>query len=311
MMYCDIAELEEVYRHCMPDHVFHFELWGERAISDMFPLFMLKYLPNMVACHIAIAQDARGPNNTITLGDASSLLALIEAARVIQRGHAEVMIAGGSGTRLTLTPMIYRQDFGLSHRGEDPQRASRPFDAARDGMVNGEGAGALVLESLDHARARGAPVLAELAGCGIAHSARCHSLTDGRGTQQAITRALLDAQLSATAVDHVNAHGLSTVEDDAMEAAAIRAVLGTTPVTAPKSFFGNLGAGSGAVELIASLLAWREGVVPVTLNYQVPDPRCPVWVIHGQPKPIQREAAVVLNHSHTGQAAAVVLRAPP
>jgi 3-oxoacyl-[acyl-carrier-protein] synthase II len=311
VLYCEIGELEEVYRNCTTDHVFHFDRWGKRAMSDMFPLFMLKYLPNMVACHIAIAHDARGPNNTISVGDASSLLAVIEAARIMERGHADVMIAGGAGSRLSLTPLVYRRDLGLSHRNEDPQAASRPFDARRDGMVNGEGAGALILETLEYARARGARILAEIAGCGTAYANPSHQPPKGRGIRQAIARALEEAQLTPEAVDHVNAHGLSTVEEDAVEAQAIRAMLGNTPVTAPKSYFGNLGTGGAAVELAASLDAWVHGTVPPTLNYEQPDPQCPVTVVHGDARQTEREAALILSQSSTGQSAAIVLAAPP
>jgi 3-oxoacyl-[acyl-carrier-protein] synthase II len=309
MLYCEIEELEEVYRSCIANGEFVYDDWGKRAMTDMFPLWMLKFLPNMVACHIGIRHDARGPNNTITLGDASSLQAVIEASRVIERGHADVMIAGGSGSRLALTPMMYLQDLRLSHFDGDPWHASRPFDADRDGIVNGEGAGAFIVESLHHARARQANIMAEIVGGGTSFEPpKAGTPRTSGGVQRAITRALEDAELSVESVDHVNAHGLSTVEDDLIEATAIAKTLGNVPVTAPKSFFGNLGAGSGAVEMAASAIGLSLGEVPATLNYQTPDPRCPVQVIHEDVKPVEREAAVVLNHSSTGQTVAVALR---
>ena len=311
MFYGELEELEEVYRNCMPNGHFEFDRWGPRAMSDLFPLWMLKYLPNMAACHIGIAHDARGPNNTITLGEASSLLAITEAVRVIERGMADVMITGGTGSRLNVTAMMYRGDGNLSHRNDDPAAASRPFDSARDGMVNGEGAGAFIVERYEHAVARGASILAELRGCGGAFEpGPPGSPRTGIGMRHAIQRALEDAEVTPSEIGHVNAHGLSTIEDDAAEAQVIRECLGDTPVTALKSYFGNLGAGGGTVEMAASLLAFEHGHVPPTLNYERPDPLCPIHVIHGAPAPVQSPVALILNQSGTGQAAALVIAAP-
>ena len=127
MMYCHPDELTDVYRRCMVDGRFEFSRWGDAFMSQMYPLWMLKYLPNMTACHIGIAHDARGPNNTICQGEASSLLATIEATWIIQRGHADVMFVGGSGSRLSMTPLMYRCDGNLSHRNEDPAAAFTTF----------------------------------------------------------------------------------------------------------------------------------------------------------------------------------------
>jgi 3-oxoacyl-[acyl-carrier-protein] synthase II len=308
MIYCELSELAEVYRNCLVDQEFDFGRWGEQAMSDMNPLWLLKYLPNMVACHIGIAHDARGHNNTITLGEASSLIALAEAVRVIERGHADVMITGGTGSRLSMTALMYRGDGDLSHRVDNPIAASRPFDSDRDGIVNGEGAGAFVLESRSHAEARGARILVEVAGCGVGHEPRSNGDCEAAsGIRRAITLALADSQLERGALDHVNARGLSSVAEDAAEARVISDLLGDVPVTAPKSYFGSLGAGTGAVEMAASVIAFDRGEVPATMNYETPDPRCPINVISGRPKRIEREAAVVLNQAGTGQAAAVVL----
>ncbi len=166
MFYCDLEELADAYRKCVFDGQLHPEMWGAGAMSDLYPLWMLKYLPNMVACHIAITEDARGPNNTITLDEVSSLLALVESVCYIQRGAADVMVAGGQGSRINLTRILYRGDVYWSHRNEEPHRACRPFDAHRDGGVIGEGAGAFILESRRHAEARGANILARVLGFG-------------------------------------------------------------------------------------------------------------------------------------------------
>ena len=308
MFYCELGELADAYRKCVVDGEIQPELWGEGAMSDLYPLWMLKYLPNMVACHAAISLDARGPNNTITLDEVSSLLALIEAIGIIQRGAADVMLAGGIGTRVNLTRMLYRGDGAWSHRNDDPVRACRPFDAERDGGVIGEGAGAFVLERREFAEARGAKILARVSGFGRSfESVRDQRPMPGIGTRNSIQAAIRSSELVAGDIGHVNAHGSSMVEHDRMEAHAIRDCLGDVPVTALKSYFGCLGAASGAVEMAASVLAVVEGLVPATLNYEHPDPECPVNVIHGQPLRVENRTALLLNQTETGQTAALVI----
>ncbi len=308
LFYGELSEYTEIYRSCTVDGEFRFPAWGSRFQSDMYPLWMLKYLPNMVACHVGIAHDARGPNNTIVLGEVSSLLALTEAAHTISRGVADVMIAGGTGSRLYIAAGLFRGDSNLSHRADAPEAASRPFDADRDGMVNGEGAGAVMLESRAHAEARGAKILARFAGSGQS----CEPRLDGRpptgdALRRSIRRALEDAALPAEKIGHYNAHGLATIEDDRLEAQAVHDCLGGVPVTAIKSYFGNLGAGGGMCELVASVLGLELGEIPATINYQRPDPACPVQVIQ-EPLPVTTPTAMIANLSGTGQAAAVILR---
>jgi 3-oxoacyl-[acyl-carrier-protein] synthase II len=311
MFYCELNELYDAYRKCIVDGQLRSDRWGASFISDLYPLWMLKYLPNMVACHLAIAQDARGPNNTITLDEVSSHLALIEAACIIQRDAADVMIVGGCGTRVNLTRILYRGDREWSHRHDDPQGAARPFDATRDGGVIGEGAGALILETRQHAEARGATILARVLGFGRGFEATPNYRPGrGDGIRQSIREALKGAGLGPSELGFVTAHGDCTVVRDRMEAQAIRDCLGDLPVCALKSYFGSSGAGSGAVETVASVLAVAEGVVPATLNYRTPDPDCPVRVIHGGPLRPQHRTAIVLSQSSTGQAAALVLAAP-
>ena len=147
MMACDLEELTNAYRACMVDGRFDFSRWGPAAMAEIFPLWMLKYLPNMPACHVGIAQDARGPNNTIVSGEVSSLAAVAEAVGVLERGQADVMIVGGSSSRIHPTVWACSRDLPLSRRSDDPAAACRPFDARRDGMVYGEGAAAFLLET--------------------------------------------------------------------------------------------------------------------------------------------------------------------
>ncbi len=311
MFYCDLEEVAACYRPCLQDGEFQMAEWGTSGMSKLFPLWMLMYLPNMVACHVGIANDARGPNNTIACGEASSLLAVMEGVEVLRRGIADVMIVGGSGSRINVTPLVFRGDHLLSHRVDDPAAACRPFDADRDGVVNGEGAGAFVLETRAHAEARGAKIAAEILGGGQSFELRsAPDSRQGAGLQRAIRAAMTRAEIEPAEVGHVNAHGLGTVEDDRREAAAIVATLDRVPVTAPKSFFGNLGAGSAMVEMAATVLALQQERVPFTRNYETPDPTCPLNVIRDEPLEGTPPIAMVLSYSTTGQTAALALGAP-
>jgi len=308
MIPCDLDELVHVYHHCTSDGRFDFQRWGHAFPSDMFPLWMLKYLPNMPACHIGIAQDARGPNNSLTLGDVSTLAAMSEAARVLERGQADVMIAGGVGSRIHPAIWSRNQMFGQSQRSDDPARASRPFDARRDGLVNGEGAGIFILETQDHAQARGAQIFAGI--CGHASAFEPHGKgqpVQGLAIRQAILGALRASHLQPEDIGFVVAHGLSTIDGDRLEAQAIRDTLGDVPVTAPKSCFGYLGAASGALETALGILALQQGQIPPTLNYEEPDPQCPIRVVHGQPLPVGKPTALILSHCSHGRAVAMVL----
>jgi 3-oxoacyl-[acyl-carrier-protein] synthase II len=310
MIYADIEDLESTYRRATVGGGFDYHRWAEAIQQEVHPLWLLKHLPNMTASHVAIAHDARGPNNTIVLGDVSGLLAVAEAASVIRRGWADVMIAGGTGCRLHPTAMVARGAAQLSHRADDVESACRPFDLDRDGLVNGEGAGAVILESREHAARRGAAIIGRI----LATASRCeprarHEGVSGAALRQAIRAAREAAGLAGGDVGHVNAHGLSTIEMDRAEAAAIAAELGDTPVTAPKSSFGHLGAGGGVVEMLASVLGLAAGVVPPTRSYRTPDPRCPVAVVHGGPLSGRPATAIAVNACTTGQAVAVALAA--
>ncbi|MFT5522133.1 MAG: 3-oxoacyl-[acyl-carrier-protein] synthase II [Pirellulaceae bacterium] len=309
-LYCDAVELADSYRATLTEEgEFDFSRWGESAIDKLFPLWMLRFLPNMPACHIGIAQDARGHNNSITLGGASGLLALLESCDVIRRGRADVMLTGGVGTRLNVTPLLFRGDANLSHRNDAPEQACRPFDAERDGMVNGDGSGVIVLESREHAEKRGARILGTILGC----SSRFEQTLDGAvptgaAIRSAIESAVRQAEISLSDIGHVNAHGVSTIESDRVEARAIQRVLGDVPVTALKCYFGNTGAAAAPLELIGSLLGLHRGIVPATLNYSTPDPECPVNVITQSDFSPESDIFLALNQSGTGQIAAAIIR---
>ena len=309
MLYGDLEELHECYVHCAPEGQFQMGKFSEFAFKDLFPLWMLKYLPNMAACHISIAHDARGPNNSIVEGGVSSLLAIAEATSAIQRGHADAMLAGGSGSATAFSCMPFRGWDQLATWQGEPAAASRPFDAGRTGIVPGEGAGVLVLESRALAEARGAKILARIAGTSSRFEAPAAPWQprSGRAIRQSIEAVLAAAKMQPADVGHVNAHGEGSLAPDRAEAQAIRATLGDVPVTALKSYFGDCAAGSGALELIGSVLGLVHGRVPRTLNYETPDPECPVNVVAGAPQPLTRPVALTLNQSLTGQVAAVII----
>ncbi len=304
-----IQESETTYSACLADGRFEFQLWGNKGMAASFPLGFLRVLPNMVASHVSITQDARGPNNTIHQGEISSLLAVIEAASVIQRGMADIMLAGGASSQMHPLDFVRRIAMGnVSPRYEDPAAVVRPFDARRDGYVWSEGAAAVVLESRKHAQSRGAKILARVKGWGSGFEAvDSHGRLSGSGLRRAITIALEHAAVKPDDLGHVNAHGLSTVRDDALEAAVLHDLLPDTPVTALKGHFGNPGAAGAVMAMAGSILAMENGCVPAVRNYECPDPACPVRVIRDQPLVISRPNTLCLSWMPFGQAAAVVV----
>ena len=282
--------------------------WGEHGISLIPPMWMLNHVPNMLACHVSILHNAQGPNNTISQTDAGGLLALGEAFRALQRGRADVFLAGGADAKINPLTMARQCLFApLSRRNDAPEKACRPFDRGRDGVVLGEGGGVFVLEELEHARGRGAHIYAEVLGFGSAYDRR----HDGAGLARAARIALAESRIALGEVDHVNAQGYSTPITDALEAHALGEVFGqeaqSLSVFAAKSYFGNSGAASGPMELAASLFAAEEGVLPPTLNYEEPDPMCPVRV-EREPQPVARPCFLKIGFTELGQCSAMVCR---
>ena len=302
--FADPAEVARVFRSCTEDENYHHDRWGEFAMRQIQPLWMLKYLPNMAASHISIAIDARGPSNSICQGEASGLLALIEAADLIKRGIVDVVFAGGTGSQMALTAMLYRGVADLSNRIQEPEAASRPFDRDRDGMVIGEGSGVLVLESAEHAAKRGIEPVARLAGWSRGFSDP--SRVDRKEAFVAsIDSVISDSGLSKNEIGLVSANAHGSRSDDASEAQAIHSVLGDVPVVAHKSNFGNLGPGTSIVELVGSLLALKHGKIPATLNYDNPDPDCPVNVSK-EVRDFDGSAILKTGCSRTGQMVSVL-----
>lgn len=294
---------------------FDYGRWNEQAMQKIAPLWLLRILPNMPACHVSIEHDARGPNNTITSRDSSALLALAEAVWVIQRGAADCMIVGASSSNISPVDILKLGLYeGLSPRDHDPEKACRPFDRQRDGAIVGEGAAAFIVEEYEHARRRGAEIYAEVLGVGAGCDGAGHAnQASGTGLVRAMETAMRLARIAPNEIGHINAHGKSTQRDDLVEARAYHRALGaaadTIPVTALKSYFGYFDAGSGAVELAGSLLALKHGELPLTLNYEFPDPRCRVNVVHDQPIRLQSRTAISVNRTAMGQSAAAIVRA--
>lgn len=280
--------------------------WGGKGLSHVPPLWMLKYLPNMPACHATILYDIQGPSNTQIPGDTAGAVALAEALRIIRRGAADVMLVGGSEAKVhPLSLSRFNLFASFSKRNDDPEGAIRPFDRDRDGTAPGEGTTTFTLESLDHALARKAKIYGEV----VAVTSGVDRGLTGPGMARLIRNALTAAGITANDVDHVNAHGLGTVRGDAFEARAIAEVFGkSVSVFAPLSRFGNMGAASGLTELGCSVLALKNGQLPGTLNHTNPDPACPVAVHTGAPRPVTKSYAVKLSYTDLGQSSVVVIR---
>ena len=306
---------EGVFQCLNEEGEFDFRRWPRDGMPKMSPLWLLKYLPNMPASHVAIYNDLRGPNNSLTLREAVPNVALGEAYQAIARDRADVMIAGATGTRLHPMKMIHVvQNEELADRNGPPEKASRPFDRNRTGMVLGEGAGAVVLEERGRAERRGAEVYGEVLGTACSASVGPRLIAHrGAALAIALSSVLKITGMSSQSLGHVQAHGLSTRTCDSEEAQAIESVLGCRendiPVTAAKSYFGNLGAGSGMVELIAGILALRHGWLFPVLNHETPDPQCPVVLAKDE---ISDPGKSFVNLSVTpqGQASAAIVRTP-
>ena len=262
------------------------QVLNDRGPDRVTPFCVPMMIPNMATGLTAIALGARGPSSAVATACAAGSNAIGDAFRQIQLGLADAMICGGAESAITpLGVAAFASAKALSFRNDDPASASRPFDLERNGFVIGEGAGMLVIESLDHALARGATPLAEIVGYGTTCDA--HHITSpspgGVGGAEAMRLALVDAGLNPGDVDYVNAHGTSTQANDSNETAAIKSALGERarqiPVSSTKSMTGHLLGGSGGIEAVASVLAIGHNLVPPTINYHTPDPACDLDVV--------------------------------
>jgi len=310
----EVEELRSSIKAAASNGKFDIRKYGSEGMSQLFPLWLLKYLPNMPACHISIFFDAEGPSNSITTGDSASLQAIGEACRVIARDDADIMITGGAGSKINPLAFVrYHLLEKLIGADGGPERIYKVFDKDRKGFIVGEGSGILILEDLESARSRGAQIYAELAGCGAAFDAydvnRVHP--EGRGIRDAMTGALKDASLSAGEIDMVIAHGLGTKDSDSSESRALKSVFGENgvPVTGLKPILGYASAAGGSLEAIAGILALNKEVIPPLINLDEVDSECDGVNFVTEALPKAGINTVLINaFGFGGQAASVILK---
>lgn len=289
------------------------EVLRERGPERISPFLVPMMISDSAAGMLAIRFGARGPNMALATACASGNNAIGEALEMIRRGSADTMIAGASEGALVSITMAGMNVMGaLSTRNDDPLAASRPFDKDRDGFLMGEGAGILILESLESAQARGATILCELSGYGTTDDAYHISAPaeNGAGAAISMKHALDDAGLKVTDIEYINAHGTSTPLNDKSETAAIKTVFGEQaykiPVSSTKSMTGHLLGASGAVEAVFSILAMREGIIPATINYQTHDPKCDLDVVPNQSRKASIKHAMSNSFGFGGHNATLV-----
>ena len=283
--------------------------------SRISPFFIPASIVNLASGHVSIRYRARGPNSATATACSASAHAIGDSFKIIERGAAEMMICGG--TEATITPMGvggFAAMKALSTRNDDPAHASRPFEANRDGFVVGEGAGILILESLEHAQKRSAPILAEIVGYGMSGDA--YHITspaeNGDGAYRVMRAAMKDAKLTPEDIGYVNAHGTSTPLGDAIETTALKRVFGErakqVPVSSTKSMTGHLLGGAGGLEAGISVLALRDQILPPTINYETPDPACDLDYIPNHARPASVEYALSNSFGFGGTNAALIFK---
>jgi 3-oxoacyl-[acyl-carrier-protein] synthase II len=289
------------------------DVLDERGPGRVSPFLVPMMIVDLAAGHISIRHGAKGINYAPVSACATGNHSIGEAGEAIARGAADVVIAGGFDCGVTPLGLAgFCAARSLSTRNDEPQAASRPFDADRDGFVMGEGGGILVLEELEHARARGAHIYAELAGYGA--SADAYHLTapapDGDGARRAMLAALERAGMNASEIDYVNAHGTSTELGDAAETGAVKAVFGpdAPPVSSTKSMSGHLLGGAGALEAVICVRAMTDGLLPPTINYATPDPACDLDYVPNEARPASPGAVMSNSFGFGGHNATLIFR---
>ena len=308
-------EFTDGIRTCVNDAGrFEYQRWATDGMPKVSPLWLLKYLPNMPASHIAILNQLHGPNNSLTYREAAGSLAVDEAFRTIRRGAAKQMIAGATGCNISpIKSFFVASQSQLAIASDTPAEACRPFDRDRTGLVPGEGAASFILEERETAIERGARIYAEILSAGSAIAADRDGVAKPQiSMQNAMKSAIRNGAIDPSSVGHINAHGLATTHSDICESRAIKHIFGDAtsqlPVVAPKSNHGNLGAASGLVELAASILGVRAGHLFPTLNYKSPDPDCPIHIVTSC-RPIENSRILALSATPQGQSSALLLEA--
>jgi 3-oxoacyl-[acyl-carrier-protein] synthase II len=285
------------------------------GVERIGPFLVTSLIPDMGAGFVAIYANARGPNYATVSACSSSNHAIGDALNIIRRGDADVMIAGGAESGIGEIPIAaFAAMRALSTRNDEPQKASRPFDADRNGFVMSDGAGVLILEALEHAVARGARIHAELVGYAATDDASHITLPapGGRGAVASMSLALADAGMAPVEIGYINAHGTSTVPNDRAETAAIKTVFGEgaygVPVSSTKSMTGHLLGAGGGIEAIACILAIEEGMLPPTINYETPDPECDLDYVPNVARPSAISAAMSNSFGFGGHNATIIFR---
>jgi 3-oxoacyl-[acyl-carrier-protein] synthase II len=311
----DVSELvPPILRSVGEDGTFDIGRFAQARSESIFPLWLLQHLPNMAAAHISILHHAMGPNNTIVTACAAGTQAVGEAFRLIARGDADAMLAGGCDSRLDPQLLVaYSAMKAVSQSMRPPAEVSRPFDAQRDGFVLGEGAAVMLMESYKHARRRGARIYAEVTGYGSSFDA--FGITrpepEGRGAALSMSSALREARLDPADIDYINAHGTSTKLNDLMETVAVKRVFGhragSIPMSSQKSMIGHLIGASGAVEAAATALSIERGVVPPTINLATPDPECDLDYVPNTSREMPLQTALSNSFGFGGQNASLVM----
>jgi len=313
---CDPCELAPAVAKSMAEGKFDIKKWGKDGLDLVTPLWLLKYLPNMLACHVGIIHDIQGPSNTITCAEVSGHIAIAEAAEVIARGDSDIAIGGAAEAKVNPV-LIMRQCLikrTTSNHNNDPEGACRPFDADASGSVFGDGGGIVVLENLDNAAGRGARIYAELAGTGQSaciNSPYEHIEPDGKGITIAIEKALAQAGITPKDIDLIIPHGTGIPQDDLAESKGIEAAMGNEikriPVWPTKSMLSNTGAASGGLDVVAAICAMRDGIIPAAKNCQRIAPGCNLNVVKENTKTDIRYA-LCCGYTYGGQTAAVILK---
>ena len=313
---CDLNELAACAATSVTDGKFDLRKWGAEGMDNLTPLWLLKYLPNMLPCHVGIIHDIQGPSNTITCGEVSSHIAIAEAAEMIQRGDADAAVGGGAEAKVNPIVMLRQCLLGRSttQSNETPQAACRPFDAAAAGSVFGEAGGAIVLEELTSAQRRNAPILAEFAGAASGNSFNAdlrHLEPDGTGLAVTIEAALAEANITPEQIDLIIPTGTAIPQDDRAEAAALQRVFGdnlnTMDVWAVKGMTSHTGAAAGVLETAAAINAAAQDKIGPSRNAKQPAEGCRLKLTQNiVEKPVHN--VLCCGYSFGGQTAAIVIR---
>jgi 3-oxoacyl-[acyl-carrier-protein] synthase II len=313
---CDPCELGPAVAKSIAEGKFDIRKWGRDGIELVTPLWLLKYLPNMLACHIGIIHDIQGPSNTITCAEVSGHIAITEAAEVIARGNSDIALAGGAEAKVNPV-LIMRQCLirrAASRHNNDPESACRPFDANANGSVFGDGAGIVVLESLENATKRGAKIYAEVVGTGQSASinpAYEHIEPDGKGVTIAIKKALAQANITPKDIDLIIPHGTGIQEDDLAEAKGIESAMGgetkRIPVWPTKSMLSNTGAACGGLDIISAAYAIRDSRIPAAKNCTRKAIGCNLNIVTTEQKTDIRYV-LCCGYTYGGQTAVIILK---